>query len=280
LPDLLDTLYLRLLWRQDILLRISVVCIINTHEIATLVYVVCTAEHGVHLFQHDALCLRDEEVDKDRKQDVDTSEHVEGIEATFLRDKLGLPRRWKGMANWTYCEEGWEELVHNEVGDVLRLRSHSDCLRADVHGEHFGRPDPDGGAPRRFVEEDEEEEQEHDRDGDGVRFGSSSKSRSLRLYRCNNQHAEGHTDATNDKEEATAEAVDSPSCVEREQDSEGGVESVDQCNSGRALEDFLVNLGRITVERALTSDLLAGVDDERKTETFAHGTILPEGRVR
>lgn len=59
---------------------------------------------------------------------------------------------------WSYREESWEELVHNKVGDVLGLRRHADSLSTNVHGEHFGGPDPDGGTPRGLVEEDEEEE--------------------------------------------------------------------------------------------------------------------------
>jgi hypothetical protein len=168
-------------------------------------------------------------------------------------------------------------LVHNKVGDVLRLRSHADRLGTDVHGEHLGGPDPDRSAPRRLVEEDEEEEQEDDRDGHGMRLGASGQSRSLRFHRCDDQHAKRHADAADDEEEAPAETVDGPGGVEREQDSEGGVESVDQGDGGGALEDFLVDLGGVAVERALAGDLLAGVDDKRKGKTLAHGRILPEG---
>lgn len=67
---------------------IGVVWVVNAHEIATLVYMVDTSEHGVHFFQHDTLGLWDEEVDEDRKQHIDAGEHVEGIEATILRGKL------------------------------------------------------------------------------------------------------------------------------------------------------------------------------------------------
>ena len=84
LPDLLNTLDLRLLGRKDILCRISVVCIVNAHHLSTLVYMVGSTEHGVHLFQHDALCLGDEEVDEECKQDVDAGKHVEGVETTIL----------------------------------------------------------------------------------------------------------------------------------------------------------------------------------------------------
>ena len=65
------------------------VCVVHAQEVATLVYVVDTTEFGIHLFQHDTLGLWDEEVDEDRKQNVDAGEHVKGVEATVLRDKLG-----------------------------------------------------------------------------------------------------------------------------------------------------------------------------------------------
>jgi hypothetical protein len=85
LPHLPDKLHLQFLGRKNALL--GVVCVVYAHEIATFVYVICTTEHGVHLLQHDPLCLWDEEVDEDRKQDVDASEHIEGIETTILRAK-------------------------------------------------------------------------------------------------------------------------------------------------------------------------------------------------
>jgi hypothetical protein len=86
LPNLLDTLHLHFLRPKTVLLVVACVCFV--HEIATFVHVVGAAEHGVHLFQHDPLCLRDEEVDEDGKQDVDAGEHVESIEATILRGEL------------------------------------------------------------------------------------------------------------------------------------------------------------------------------------------------
>lgn len=95
----------------------------------------------------------------------------------------------------------------------------------------------------------------------------------------NNQHACRHSETTDDEEEATAETVNSPSGIECEQDSESRVKGVDQCNSRGAFEDFLVDLGRVAVEGALTSDLLAGVYDKRKAEALAHGFVLPESGV-
>lgn len=170
-------------------------------------------------------------------------------------------------------------MVDNQVGNILRLRRHANRLSTNVHREHLGGPDPDSSTPRGLVEENEEEEQEHDRDGHGMRFGSSRKTRSLRLDCRNDQHAYRHTNTTNDEEEATAETVNSPSGVERERDSKSRIEGVDQCNGGGAFENFLVDLGGVAVERSLASDLLAGVDDKRKKETLAHGFILPQSRV-
>lgn len=88
LPDLLDTLHLHFLGSKPAL--VSVVCVVDAHEIATFVYVVGSTEHGVHLFQHHTLCFWDEEVDEDGKQDVDASEHVEGIETTILQGELEI----------------------------------------------------------------------------------------------------------------------------------------------------------------------------------------------
>jgi hypothetical protein len=86
LPNLLDTLHLHFLGRKTALL--VVVCIFFSHEIAPFVHVIGTTKHGVHFLQHDTLCLRDEEVDEDGKQDVDAGEHVESIESTILRGEL------------------------------------------------------------------------------------------------------------------------------------------------------------------------------------------------
>jgi hypothetical protein len=86
LPNLLDTLHLHFLGSKTALL--VVMCVFFAHEIATFVHVVGTTEHGVHFFQHDTLCLWDEEVDEDCKQDVDASKHVESIETAILRDEL------------------------------------------------------------------------------------------------------------------------------------------------------------------------------------------------
>jgi hypothetical protein len=152
-------------------------------------------------------------------------------------------------------------------------------LGSNVHREYLGGPDPDGSTPRGLVEEYEEEEQKHDRDGHGVRFGSSRKVGSLRLYRRNDQHANRHTDTSNDEEKSTAETIDSPGRIEREQYPKSCIECVDQGDSRGAFENFLVNLGGVAVERALASDLLAGVDDKRKAQTLAHGFVLPQSGV-
>lgn len=175
----------------------------------------------------------------------------------------------------TYGQEKREELVDDQVGDVLGLRSHADGLGTNVHGEDLSGPDPDGGTPGRLVEENEEEQQEHDRDGHGLGL----RGWGLSLDGCDDDHAESHTDTTDDEQEAATKAVDSPGRVEGEEDTEGGVESVDEGDGRRGLEDFLVDLGGVAVERALTSDLLTGVDDKSEHQTLADGAILPESRV-
>lgn len=65
LPDLLDALHLHLLRSKTALL--SMMRVVDTHEITTFVHVIGATEHGVHLLQHDPLCLRNEEVDEDGK---------------------------------------------------------------------------------------------------------------------------------------------------------------------------------------------------------------------
>lgn len=65
-----------------------------------------------------------------------------------------------------YIQKCWKELLNDSVGDILRLRGHTDGLRADVHREDLRSPNPDSGTPSRLVEEDEQEQQEHDRYSD------------------------------------------------------------------------------------------------------------------
>jgi hypothetical protein len=48
-------------------------------------------------------------------------------------------------------KEDGEELLEDGVGDVLGLRSHTNGLGANVHGENLGRPNPHSGTPRWFV---------------------------------------------------------------------------------------------------------------------------------
>lgn len=69
---------------------VGVVSILDAHDVATLLDVVDTTECCVHLFEHDALGLGDEEVDEGGEEDVDAGEHVEGVEAAFLGLMLAL----------------------------------------------------------------------------------------------------------------------------------------------------------------------------------------------
>lgn len=222
---------------------------------------ILTIKQHIHLLQQHLLGLRNKEVHKRREQKIDPREHVKGVKAAVI-------------------EEGGEKLLHNGVGDVLGLGRHPHGLGADVHGEDLGGPDPDGGAPGGLVEEDEDEEDGDDADAGAVGFGAAGEGRGLGFYRGGDDHADAHADAADDEEEFAAEAVDGPGGVEGEEDAEGGVEGVDQADLGGFFApDFLVDFGRVRVERALAGDLLARVEDEGEEETFAHGTVFPERRV-
>jgi hypothetical protein len=60
-------------------------------------------------------------------------------------------RRGKLIELTFVLQENGEELLHNTVDNVLRLRTHAHSLRAYVHGEDFGREDPNSGAPTGLV---------------------------------------------------------------------------------------------------------------------------------
>lgn len=221
---------------------------------------IASSEQHVNLLEFDLPGLGYEKVDEDGEEDVDTGEHVKCVEAA-----LG--------------KEGREELLHNGIGDVLRLRSHADGLGADVHGEDLGGPDPGSGAPRRLVKEDEEEEEEDDGDGDGVRLGAAWEIRGFGANGGDGEHAGCHADCAGNEQETTAKAISCPSGVEGEEDTAGGVEGVDEGDGVGVGEDLFVDNGRVGIEGSLAGDLLAGVDDEGDHETLADGLVLPQGRV-
>lgn len=134
----------------------------------------------------------------------------------------------------TVIKEGGEELLEDGVGDVLHLRGHAESLSADIHGEDFCGPNPSGCSPCWLVEEDEEEEEEGNGDADREGFRGIGDAFDCIVYcwglgadDCDDQHARGHTASTDDEEEFAPEAVDSPGCVKREENSKGGVQGVD-----------------------------------------------------
>ena len=99
------------------------------------------------------------------------------------------------------------------------------------------------------------------------------------LYRGNDQHANGHTDRTSDEKELASKAVNGPSSVEGEEDSESGIESINQSNLRSILEYFLVHDSAVCVKRSLAGDLLASVEDERKIQPLTDRLIFPESGV-
>ena len=106
--------------------------VLRANQVSTLLDMVGAAKQHVGLLERDLPGLGHEEPDEDSEHAADACEHVEGVKATVV-------------------EEGREKLLHDGVGDVLRLRGHADSLRAHIHGEDFGGPDPGRCTPRRFV---------------------------------------------------------------------------------------------------------------------------------
>ena len=94
-----------------------------------------------------------------------------------------------------------------------------------------------------------------------------------------NDHAETHTDTTDNQKELSSEAINNPDSIQGEENSKGGVQCVDQSNLTVAGKHLLVDLGRVRVERALSGDLLAGIEDQSQTHTLAQRLVLPESRV-
>ena len=97
--------------------------------------------------------------------------------------------------------------------------------------------------------------------------------------RGDDEHADTHADGSGDEQELAAKAIDGPSGVESEQNTECSVEGVNESNGRGVGEDLLVDNGRVGVEGTLAGDLLTGVEDKGEQQTLAHGAILPEGRV-
>lgn len=90
--------------------------------------VVGAAKQRIDLLERDLLSLRNEEEDEYCQQEIDSSKHVECVEATVI-------------------QEDGEKLLENSVGNILRLRSHTNGLSANVHREDFGSPNPNGSTP-------------------------------------------------------------------------------------------------------------------------------------
>ena len=182
-----------------------------------------------------------QEPHKRRKTQIDAREEIKRVKVVVLQERR-------------------KKLLKDGIGHVLRLARHAHRLRAHVHGEDLGRPDPDRRAPRGLVEEGEEEEQKDDGDADGLALGR--RAGRLGADDGNGEHADTHPHPSDDEQELAPEAVDGPGGVEREEDAKGGVERVDERDLVAVGKDVLVDDGRVAVERALARDLLAGVDDK------------------
>jgi hypothetical protein len=108
---------------------------------------------------------------------------------------------------------------------------------------------------------------------------SAIERRGLGLNRGSDDHAKTHADTADNEQELATKTIDSPCSVEGEQDTECGVESVDQSDGVGSLEDLLVYNGRVRVKSTLSSDLLSSVDDHCDVHTLTNRLVLPERRV-
>lgn len=176
-------------------------------------------------------------------------------------------------------QKGREELLEDGVGNVLHLRTHADGLCSYIHGEDFSSPNPGRRSPRWFVEEYEEEEQEDDGDADGLGLDAPSESWGFETDEGNDQHAHCHPQCSDDEEKLSSKSIDGPDSIEGEEDSEGGVQSINESNSACVWEDLLVNLSGVGVQSPLASELLSDIQYECEQETLSHRAVLPESRI-
>ena len=112
-----------------------------------------------------------------------------------------------------------------------------------------------------------------------MRFAAIVQCWGLRFDESDDDHADAHADATDDEQELAAVAIDCPDCVQCEDDTKGGIEGIDQCNGGGRGEDFLVDLGAVGIQGALTGDLLSTVDHKGEQKALAYRAVFPESGV-
>lgn len=225
-----------------------------------------STEQNVYLFQRHILRFRDEEPHIEEEQHADGAEHVHsGIKCQpRTPSKRGCRARkvFNLRIKALICQEEREDLLQNGIRDILRLRRDGDGLVAHVHAEDLTCPNPGRGAPRRLEEEGEQEHQKNGRDADWPRLLAVGAAWRFRHDGGGRDHADCHADGADEQEEAAAVAVDDPGCVEREEDSEGAVESIDELDRGVVGEDVLVDDGAVVVQRALAGELLADVQED------------------
>jgi len=97
----------------------------------------------------------------------------------------------------------------------------------------------------------------------------------LCLHSSRDEHANAHAYATNDEQELASESINSPGSVEREENTKGSIESVDQRDCVGAGKHLLVDDGAVRVECSLAGDLLATVDNHRNVHAFPDRLVLP-----
>lgn len=131
----------------------------------------------------------------------------------------------------------------------------------------------------RFIKKNEEKEKKNNTDSDRPRFCTAGKRRGLSVDSGDRKHTSSHTEGTNDEEETTPKTVGSPCGIEGEDNTESGVQSVDESNRVGVCEDLLVYNGGVSDQRTLTSNLLSGIEDQSNEKTLANRLVLPKGGV-
>lgn len=201
--------------------------------------ILVTKQH-VNLLQRNPPRLRNEKVHIERQNNIHSHEEEQAFQTRIL-------------------EEDGKELLEDGVGDILHLRAHAHGLRADIHGEDLGGPNPGRRSPGRLVEEYEQEQAKYDGNTNWLALGAAWSIRGEEADKRDHEHGGGHAHGANEKEPSSSEAIGRPYGIEGEDDSKCGIEGVDEVDGVSVGPNLFVDGCAVGIEGALTSKLLANV---------------------